>query len=149
MYVAINKWHIIFQNFLRILFFFLARESVIRYFIISNVSVANIILCSWQHVAIELQIEWVCINPLVLKLTTINMRVQLKCLKSHKDFAKNVQSNVFAFKVCKSVHHRTFQINRPTRCNNFSSLLLDVYSYVRLNMSRASSRPSSGAQQLQ
>jgi hypothetical protein len=31
--------------------------------------------------------------------------------------------------------------------NNFSSLLLDVY--VQLNMYRASSRPSSGAQQLQ
>jgi hypothetical protein len=42
-----------------------------------------------------------------------------------------------------------FQINQPTRCNNFSSLLLDVYSYVRLNIFRASSRPSSGAQQLQ
>jgi hypothetical protein len=38
-------------------------------------------------------------------------------------------------------------INQPTRCNNFSSLLLDVY--VQLNMFRASSRPSSGAQQLQ
>ena len=31
------------------------------------------------------------------------------------------------------------QINQPTRCNNFSSLLLDVY--VQLNMFRASSRP--------
>jgi len=39
------------------------------------------------------------------------------------------------------------QINRPTRCNNFSSLLLDIY--LQLNMFRASSRPSSGAQQLQ
>jgi hypothetical protein len=39
------------------------------------------------------------------------------------------------------------QINQPTRCNNFSSLLLDVY--VWLNMFQASSRPSSGAQQLQ
>jgi len=39
------------------------------------------------------------------------------------------------------------QINQPTRCNNFSSLLLDIY--VQLNMFRASSRPSSGAQQLQ
>jgi hypothetical protein len=35
-------------------------------------------------------------------------------------------------------------INQPTRCNNFSSLLLDVY--VQLNMFRAS---SSGDQQLQ
>ena len=51
------------------------------------------------------------------------------------------------FKVCKPVHHHTIQINQPTRCKNFSSLSLDVY--VRLNMFRASSRPSSGAQQLQ
>jgi len=51
------------------------------------------------------------------------------------------------FKVCKSVHHHTVQINQPTRGNIFSSLLLDVY--LRLNMFRASSRPSSGAQQLQ
>ena len=41
----------------------------------------------------------------------------------------------------------SIQINQPTRCNNSSSLLLDVY--VQLNMFRASSRPSSGAQQLQ
>jgi len=47
-------------------------------------------------------------------------------------------------KVCNSVHHHTIQINQPTRCNNFSSLLLDVY--VQLNMFWASSRPSSGAQ---
>jgi len=52
-----------------------------------------------------------------------------------------------ASKVCKSVHHHTFQINQPTRCNNFSSLLLDIYA--QLNMCRASSWPSSGAQQLQ
>jgi hypothetical protein len=52
-------------------------------------------------------------------------------------------------KVCKSVHHHTFQINQPTRCNNFSSLLLDIYSYVQLNMFWATLRPSSAAQQLQ
>jgi len=39
------------------------------------------------------------------------------------------------------------QINQPTRCNSFSSLLLNIY--VRLNMFQASSRPSSGVQQLQ
>jgi hypothetical protein len=39
------------------------------------------------------------------------------------------------------------QINQPTKCNSFSSLLLDVY--LQLNMFRASPRPSSGAQQLQ
>jgi hypothetical protein len=47
----------------------------------------------------------------------------------------------------QSVRHHTIEINQPTRCNNFSSLLLDVY--VQPNMFRASSRPSSGAQQLQ
>jgi hypothetical protein len=41
----------------------------------------------------------------------------------------------------------SFQINQPTRCNNFSSLLLGVY--VQLSMFQASSRPSSGTQQLQ
>jgi len=53
------------------------------------------------------------------------------------------------FKVCKSVHHHIIQIIQSTRRNNFSSLLLDVYSCVQLNLFRASSRPSSGAQQLQ
>jgi hypothetical protein len=38
-------------------------------------------------------------------------------------------------------------IIQPTKCNKFSSLLLEVY--VQLNTFRASSRPSSGAQQLQ
>jgi len=36
-----------------------------------------------------------------------------------------------------------FKIIQPTRCNSFTSLLLDVY--VLLNMFRASPRPSSGA----
>ena len=45
------------------------------------------------------------------------------------------------------MHHHTIQINQPTGCNSLSSLLLDAY--VQLNMFRASSRPSSGAQQLQ
>jgi hypothetical protein len=54
---------------------------------------------------------------------------------------------MYMFKVCKSVHHHTIQTNQPTRCKDFSSLLLDVY--VQLNMFRASSRPSLGARQLQ
>ena len=45
-------------------------------------------------------------------------------------------------------YKETYNSNKsPTRCNNFSSLLLDVY--LQLNAFRASSRPSSGAQQLQ
>jgi hypothetical protein len=41
------------------------------------------------------------------------------------------------------MHHHTIQINKPTRCNSFTSLLLDVY--VWLNMFQALPRPSSGA----
>jgi len=46
-----------------------------------------------------------------------------------------------------NIKFKSIEINQPTRCNNFSSLLPDFY--VQLNMFRASSRPSSGAQQLQ
>jgi hypothetical protein len=47
------------------------------------------------------------------------------------------------FTVCQSVYQHTIQINQPTRCNDFSSLLLEIY--VQLNMFRSSSRPSSEA----
>jgi len=47
------------------------------------------------------------------------------------------------FDICKSMHHYMIQIIQPTRCNSFTSLLLDIY--VWLNMFRASPRPSSGA----
>jgi hypothetical protein len=58
-----------------------------------------------------------------------------------------LEMHIMSFKICKSVHHHTIQINQPTRCNRFSGLLLDVY--LQLNKIRTSSRPSSGAQQLQ
>jgi len=48
----------------------------------------------------------------------------------------------FGFDVRKSVHHHTIQINQPTTCNSFRSLLLDVY--VWLNMFRTPLRPSLG-----
>ena len=54
----------------------------------------------------------------------------------------NSQGCTKSFDVRQSVHHRTIQINQPTRCNSFTSLLLDVY--VCLNMFRAPLRPSSG-----
>jgi hypothetical protein len=53
------------------------------------------------------------------------------------------KGNQNIFDVCKSLHHHTIQINQPTRCNSFTSLLLDVYVWI--NMFRASPRPSSGA----
>jgi hypothetical protein len=45
------------------------------------------------------------------------------------------------------VSEQIFQINQPTRCKNFKSLLL--FDYIQLNMFWGSSRPSSGFQQLQ
>jgi hypothetical protein len=47
---------------------------------------------------------------------------------------------ILCFNIIKTVNVKNgIQINQPARCNNFSSLLLDVY--VQLNMFRASLRP--------
>jgi len=51
------------------------------------------------------------------------------------------------FKVCKSVHHRTIQINYQPVATIFRFSFPDVY--LQLNMFRAFSRPSSGARWLQ
>jgi hypothetical protein len=51
------------------------------------------------------------------------------------------------FKVCKSVHHHTIQINHQLDATISPVLLLDIY--LQFNMFWASSRPSPGAQQLQ
>ena len=53
------------------------------------------------------------------------------------------KSKICDFDVHKSVHHHTIQIIQPTRCNSFTSLLLDVYAW--LDTFQASPRPSSGA----
>jgi len=45
------------------------------------------------------------------------------------------------------VDKKSIPTDQRTRCNNFASLLLDVY--VQLNMFLTHSRPSSWAQQLQ
>jgi hypothetical protein len=62
------------------------------------------------------------------------------------ELLKHNKNNV-VLTIDNSTFSTAIQINRPTRRNKFSSLLLDVY--VQLNMFRVSSRPSSGAQQLQ
>jgi hypothetical protein len=51
------------------------------------------------------------------------------------------------FKVCEYVHHHTIQINHQLDAPICPVLLLDIY--LQLIMFRASSRLSSGAQQLQ
>jgi hypothetical protein len=44
------------------------------------------------------------------------------------------------FDVLNSVHHYTIEVNQPTICNIFTSLLLDIYLW--LNMFLAPFRPS-------
>jgi len=51
------------------------------------------------------------------------------------------------FKVCKSVHHHSIQINQQLDATVSQVYYPDVY--LQLNMFRTSSRPSSGAQRLQ
>jgi hypothetical protein len=51
---------------------------------------------------------------------------------SHLEVSSNIK--VKSVQTCITV-----QINQPTRCNNVSSILLDIY--LQLNMFRASSRP--------
>ena len=60
---------------------------------------------------------------------------------------KKTNEDYSAFKVCKSVHHYTTQINHQLDATVFPVYYPDVY--LQLNMFRASSRPSPGAQQLQ
>jgi hypothetical protein len=47
--------------------------------------------------------------------------IYISCFISFKMLISN------RFKVCKSMHHHTVQINQLTRCNNFSSLLTFMY----------------------
>ena len=53
----------------------------------------------------------------------------------------------FTFKFCKSVHHRTIQINHQPGAKISQVSYPDVY--LQLNVLRAFSRQSSGAQRLQ
>ena len=65
------------------------------------------------------------------------------CTLTDEQKEHRVNDCEYEFDVGRSVHDHTIQINEPTRCNSFTSLLLDVY--VSLNMFRAPPRPSSGA----
>jgi hypothetical protein len=67
-------------------------------------------------------------------------------LRSILKYTQN-KHHIYKFKVCKSVHHCTIQINHQLDATISPVYCPDVY--LQLNMFRASSRPSSRAQQLQ
>jgi hypothetical protein len=78
----------------------------------------------------------------VIKHSNRYVRV-FKEYKYHTD----VHKHLFKFKVCKSVHHHLIQIR-----HQLDATISPVYYpdfYLKLNIFQASSRPSSGAQQLQ
>jgi hypothetical protein len=81
------------------------------------------------------------LSKIVLCLTGNTWR----CYKNLRGFNQKLRKErkFGRFDVRKSVHHHTIQINQPTICNSFTSLLLDFF--VWLNTFRASPRPSSGA----
>jgi len=66
------------------------------------------------------------------------------CVNVYCTTATGCQQIYHKFDVRKSVHHHIIQTNQPTRCNSFTSLLLDVY--VWLNIFLAPLHPSSRAQ---
>ena len=61
------------------------------------------------------------INPLNAKLNPICLLLAL--LRDHHI----LHVSRVRVKVRKSLHHHAIQISQPTRCNDFSSLFLDVY----------------------
>jgi len=128
----------------------------------------------WDGETLEVQDHVWCFHTVYLQNITINCSVvspELKywkqCLWESWEWLWEWKDSVYCFTgncwivfwcilpVCEhnmvpylwNENKSKFQINQPTRCDNFSSLLLDVY--MRLNMFRAPLRPSSGAQQLQ
>jgi hypothetical protein len=79
-----------------------------------------------------------------------SIKICLKIEKIELAIKINIYARGAAFSNSSMVtdySNKSIQINQPTRCNSFSSLLLDVY--VQLNMFRVFLLPSSGAQQLQ
>ena len=92
----------------------------------------------------KFQLEFVSVTNSMLNHTAVTILCSTLYITATE---RQRKSKFLKFKICQSVHRQTIPINQPTRCNNFSSLLLDVY--VQLNMFWASSRPSSGAQKLQ
>jgi hypothetical protein len=81
-----------------------------------------------------------CLWPVYIKAVLISDTTEVSYAESVMTFDKDLEGA----RLESWPEYRLSQINQPTRCNNFSRLLLDVY--LQLHMFRASSRPSSRAQ---
>ena len=71
----------------------------------------------------KVMIEWSC--------TSISYILVWCCVELNTDIIshsfREMSDRKLKFDVRKSLHHHTIQIIQPTRCNSFTSLLLDVY----------------------
>jgi len=101
-----------------------------------------LVMCVFRGIRFTVTICCTSIATLCSTAFYISMYVLAQCA-AISFCCSLISANPKKCDIHKSVHHHTIQINQPTRCTSFQSLLLDVY--VWLNMFRASFRPSSGA----
>jgi hypothetical protein len=98
-------------------------------------------ICNHFNTVIQTSYTTVDTNCICTSLIYITLKTLLTKVKD------KIYLFIFKFKVCKSVHHYTIRIN-----HHLDAKISPVYypdDYLQLNMFRASSRSSSGAQQLQ
>jgi hypothetical protein len=80
-------------------------------------------------------------EKLILFNVVLQIWITFSTVDVHQNKLHHCESHA---KKCRKNHTSIMmQINQPTRCNSFTSLLLD--DYVWLNMFQALSRPLSGA----
>jgi len=112
-------------------------------------------LCSFPHSPVTSSLLGPYILLSILFSNTLSLRSSLN-VSDQASHPYNTTGRIIflyilifiSFKIFRyEISVKPIQINQSTGCNNFSSLLLDVYE--QLIMFRASSRPSLGAQQLQ
>ena len=94
------------------------------------------------------QMNFVCTLFIERRVAVLPTNYNVTYIANTRGMTEKVKArNSSTYALFRKKSKKQIQINQPTRCNNFSRLLLDVY--LQLSMFRASSRPSSGAQQLQ
>jgi len=67
-------------------------------------------------------------TDLLTKISTVNLHVL--CLPHYPWYFFTVTKPIALYKFCTFRNYVPFQINQPTRCNSFTSLLLDVYVWL-------------------
>ena len=93
----------------------------------------------WVPVALSVEVNRPGLDANHSASFSASVKKMWSCISTPRVYPNGVYSDYFSF----LPQYDFLQINQPTRCNSFTSLLLDFY--VWLNMFRAPLRPSSGA----